>query len=71
MVVAKKILLVDDDEALRAALRDQLVLHEDFSIQEVANGAEAIREAKNSPFALFIIDVGLPDMDGREVCKLL
>ncbi len=71
MVNGKTLLLVDDDEALRESLRDQLMLHEDFSIQEAANGADAIKVAKESPHDLVILDVGLPDMDGREVCRLM
>ncbi len=71
MVNGKTLLLVDDDDALRESLRDQLMLHEDFSIQEAGNGADAIKVAKESPHDLVILDVGLPDMDGREVCRLM
>ncbi len=71
MVNGKTLLLVDDDDALRESLRDQLMLHEEFSIQEAGNGADAIKAAKESPHDLVILDVGLPDMDGREVCRLM
>jgi DNA-binding response OmpR family regulator len=71
MVNGKSLLLVDDDDALREALRDQLQLHEEFAIQEAASGAAALEIAKDSNHDLLILDVGLPDMDGREVCRLM
>tara|TARA_R110000787_G_scaffold49170_2_gene118168 strand:- start:169 stop:861 length:693 start_codon:yes stop_codon:yes gene_type:complete len=67
----KTILLVDDDDALRESLRDQLQLHEDFTIREATNGADAIKASKEANHDLLILDVGLPDMDGREVCRLM
>lgn len=67
----KKILLVDDDEALRQSLGEQLRLHEEFGIVEVGTGAEALEIARNEYFDAILLDVGLPDIDGREVCRLL
>lgn len=71
MVNGKSLLLVDDDDGLREALRDQLQLHEEFAIQEAASGAAALEIATDSNHDLLILDVGLPDMDGREVCRLM
>jgi DNA-binding response OmpR family regulator len=71
MVNGKSLLLVDDDESLRESLRDQLQLHEEFIIQEAASGAAALEIAKDATHDLLILDVGLPDMDGREVCRLM
>ena len=71
MVHGKSLLLVDDDDALRESLRDQLQLHEEFNIQEASSGAEALELAKDSNHELMILDVGLPDMDGRDVCRLM
>ncbi len=68
---AKKILLVDDDEALRQSLGEQLRLHEEFVTVEVDTGSRALEAAKNEYFDAILLDVGLPDMDGREVCRLL
>ena len=65
------ILIVDDDEALRKELAEQLALHENFEIHEAGTGKEALEFAKAHPFAAVILDVGLPDMDGRDVCRLL
>ncbi len=67
----KKILLVDDDEALRESLSEQLRLHEDFITVGASTGTEAMNLAKHEHFDAILLDVGLPDMDGREVCRLL
>ena len=69
--VGKKILLVDDDDPLRQSLGEQLRLHEEFETIEVDNGAAAIDITKTDHFDAILLDVGLPDMDGREVCRLL
>jgi len=66
-----KILMVDDDEDLREALADQLVLTEDFDVFEAEDGASGLEKAKESIYDLVILDVGLPDMDGRELCRLM
>jgi len=71
MSALKKILLVDDDSDLREALADQLVLSEEFDVFEAESGALGIAKAKAEMHDLIILDVGLPDMDGREVCRLL
>ena len=65
----KKILLVDDDDDLREALGEQLVMTEDFDVFEAADGAETMEKVKNGPYDLAILDVGLPDTDGRELCR--
>ena len=71
MSTLKKILLVDDDDDLREALADQLVLTEEFDVFEAPNGGEGIEKAKAAHYDLIILDVAMPDMDGREVCRLL
>jgi DNA-binding response OmpR family regulator len=65
----KKILLVDDDVDLREALGEQLVMTEDFDVFEAESGADAIVKVKEAIFDLVILDVGLPDTDGRELCR--
>lgn len=67
----KRILMVDDDEALRSTLAEQLELHEEFEITQVGTGQDGINTAKDNHFDLILLDVGLPDTDGREVCRAL
>ena len=67
----KKILMVDDDLDLREALADQLVLTEDFDVFEASTGAEGLQKAREDTYDLVILDVGLDDMDGRELCRLM
>lgn len=71
MSAVKKILLVDDDADLREALADQLLVTEEFDVFEAETGAHGVERAKSELFDLIILDIGLPDMDGREVCRLL
>ncbi len=67
----RKILIVDDDAPLRQTLAEQFDLHEEFLVAEADSGANAVSFAKESHVDLILLDVGLPDLDGREVCKLL
>ncbi|MEE9387128.1 MAG: response regulator transcription factor [Paracoccaceae bacterium] len=69
MATLKKILLVDDDDDLREALSEQLMMTEDFDVFEADSGATAIVKAKEAIYDLVILDVGLPDTDGRELCR--
>lgn len=71
MAQLKKILLVDDDDDLREALSEQLIMTEDFDVFEAANGSDAIRKSREGIFDLVILDVGLPDTDGRELCRVM
>ncbi len=67
----KKILMVDDDADLREALADQLVATEEFDVFEAGTGADGLTRAGEQGYDLVILDVGLPDMDGRELCRLM
>ena len=71
MTAPKKILLVDDDQALREALAEQLRLHEEFVVELAETAAAALDIAKHHYFDILVLDVGLPDMDGRELCRLM
>ena len=71
MATAKTVLLVDDDEALRGSLADQFDLHQEFETTQAGTGADALEIAKEKHFDAILLDVGLPDLDGREVCKLM
>ncbi|MEQ8369454.1 MAG: response regulator transcription factor, partial [Alphaproteobacteria bacterium] len=71
MNTRRKVLLVDDDEGLRDSLAEQLRLFEEFDTAEAADGASALEATRDTYYDLVILDVGLPDMDGREVCRLM
>ncbi|MEZ5773526.1 MAG: response regulator transcription factor [Hyphomicrobiaceae bacterium] len=71
MSASRKILVVDDDENLRESLMEQLAPHEDFEAAELSTASAAIEAVKKDRVDLVILDVGLPDMDGREACKIL
>ena len=70
-MTARKILIVDDDNDLREALVEQLSLYEEFETIEGDNAARGIQLARAELVDLLVMDVGLPDMDGREAVKLL
>jgi DNA-binding response OmpR family regulator len=70
-MAGKRILLVDDDSALRETLAEQLALHEEFEVRQADSAAVALEAVKEGLVDLLLLDVGLPDMDGRELCRLL
>ncbi|MGQ3672287.1 response regulator transcription factor [Xanthobacter sp. TB0136] len=69
MANAWKILVVEDDPELRDALIEQLVIQAEFDPVPVATAAEAIATAQNGNIDVVIMDVGLPDMDGRDAVR--
>ena len=72
MARAKRILLVDDDDLLRDTLMEQFEVHDEFRVEAAENAAEAIEKVKeDAHIDLVLLDVGLPDMDGREACRVM
>ncbi len=67
----RRLLIIDDEDELRQSLVDQLSHYREFDITQGATAGAALETAKASPFDLLIMDVGLPDMDGREAVKIL
>ena len=65
-----RILIVDDDRALRDALRRALVLG-GYETVPVEGGEEALAEIARTPPDAVVLDIGLPDIDGLEVCRRL
>ena len=64
---AVKILLVEDDDAIAVSLTDGLV-QAGFDVDHVATGRGALAAASVD---VVLLDLGLPDMDGRDVCRAL
>jgi len=71
MAQTKKILLIDDDVDLREALSELLIMTDDFDVFEGGDGAEALEKIKRQAYDMVVLDVGLPDIDGRELCRLI
>jgi len=67
----RKILIVDDDPELRDALTEQLSLYEEYEAVAAENGSKGVQAAKAEQIDLVIMDVGLPDIDGREAVRIL
>ena len=70
-MTSRTILLVDDDNDLRETLVEQLSLYEEFATLEETTAGKGIQTARANQIDLLIMDVGLPDMDGREAVKLM
>jgi DNA-binding response OmpR family regulator len=71
MRAGRTILIVDDDDALRQSLTEQLELYGEFAVAECDTAARAIEMAGAERFDAILLDIGLPDMDGRELCRIL
>jgi DNA-binding response OmpR family regulator len=71
MSSVKRILLVDDDASLRALLSEQLSLYEEFSVLQAETAIEGIQAGRGDHIDLVLMDVGLPDMDGREAVRVM
>ncbi|WP_341990457.1 response regulator transcription factor [Azorhizobium sp. AG788] len=69
MANAWKILVVEDDPELREALIEQLALQDEFEAIPADCAQAAMDAAKNGAVDLVIMDVGLPDMDGRDAVR--
>ena len=70
-MAARTILIVDDDNDLRQTLVEQLALYEEFRIIDADAATKGVQAARAGIVDLMIMDVGLPDMDGREAVRLL
>ena len=69
-MTGSRVLIVEDDPELRAVLSRSLC-EEGFATQAVATGAELLeRVACQEPDAI-VVDIGLPDADGRDLCQAL
>jgi DNA-binding response OmpR family regulator len=71
MAQQKTILIIDDDEDLRGALAEQIDAESDLKSSQAETGLSGVAAATAQRPDLILLDVDLPDMDGREVCRRL
>ncbi len=67
----KRVLVIDDDTFMRSMLVEQLPQLEGYACVGAATGEEGIKLGGGEYFDLILLDVGLPDISGIEVCKAL
>jgi two-component system response regulator MprA len=65
-----RVLIVEDDSELRSVLGRSL-REEGFNVESVATGAEALARVDDGAPDVFVVDIGLPDADGRDVVQAL
>ena len=68
---ASRLLVVDDEQDLREILAEQLDFYDEFQVVTAASAKEAFECVKNGRVDLVVMDIGLPDMDGREAVRLM
>ncbi len=66
---AAKILVVDDDDAIRQILIEALTMDRQYLVEEASNGIEASIKLGTYRPDLLILDIFMPEMDGLEVCR--
>lgn len=68
--MSQHILIVDDDPQIRQVLRIA-IKQAGFEVAEAGNGAEGLTKARSGRYDLIVLDIGLPEMDGLQVCRAL
>lgn len=71
MTSAKRVLLVEDDEMLADSLAEQLTQEGNYAVERAGDCATARAQAADGLYEFMILDVGLPDGDGRALCQAL
>ncbi|OGP50112.1 MAG: hypothetical protein A2Y79_07295 [Deltaproteobacteria bacterium RBG_13_43_22] len=66
--MAKRILIVDDDELVLMALRE-LLKAQNYEVHTFSRGSEALKKLDQEIFDLMILDIVMPEMDGFELCR--
>ena len=67
MSIQAKILVIEDEEAIRQGLNDVLVFH-GYAVESAATGPDGLQQAMTGKFDLILLDIMLPGMDGYEIC---
>ena len=71
MPTPKRVLLVDDDQMLRASLAEQLAADSSYTVVEAGSVAEGRERGLEGLYEFMILDIGLPDGEGRDLCREL
>ncbi len=69
MPTPKRVLLVDDDTMLRSSLAEQLAQEDSYTVVEAGSVEEGRARALDGLYEFMILDIGLPDGDGRMLCR--
>ena len=67
----RTILIIEDDDDLRSALVEQLTIYDEFDIIDSNTAISGLELVAERQVDLVIMDIGLPDMDGREAIQVL
>ncbi len=68
--MTKNILIADDEQDIRDLLAYNLT-REGFAVETAANGKEALEKIEQTPMALVVLDIMMPEMDGFEACRAI
>jgi len=63
------LLLVEDDEAIGRLVKAYLEQQDGWTVVWIRSGEEAVAELRRHPVRLVVLDIGLPGIDGFEVCR--
>lgn len=63
----QRLLVVDDEERIRDIIKEYI--REEYQVEEASNGVEALNLFKKNEYALVILDIMMPNMDGWSVCR--
>ena len=69
MATGGALLLVEDDDAIGRLVKQYLEQQDGWRVVWHRTGEEAIAELRGQPMRLVVLDIGLPDIDGFEVCR--
>ena len=70
MIKNKKILIVDDDDAIRTTMK-AILEDEGYTVDTASTGKEAIARTEKDVYNLALLDIRLPDMEGVDLLKLM
>lgn len=70
VVAADRVLVVEDDRTIADEVHDALLSH-GYEVGAVSNGRAALDEARTRAPDLVVLDLGLPDLDGVQLCRML